>query len=108
MDGQILVFAGLGLCVTFMVYLLCVHAIPGGGGDPGTGEMHLLPEPLYSIPTDSTFITTISSTSNGRIFMAGKDGALYELIYQVTFSFLLYLVLLCLFLICWTCGLPSY
>ena len=51
------------------------------------GEMHLLPEPLYSIPTDSTFITTIAGTANGRIFMAGKDGALYELIYQVTFLF---------------------
>ena len=49
--------------------------------------MHLLPEPLYSIPTDSTFITTIAGTANGRIFMAGKDGALYELIYQVTFLF---------------------
>jgi nuclear pore complex protein Nup155 len=54
-----------------------------GAGDPGTGEMHLLPEPLYSIPTDSTFITTIAGTNSGRIFMAGKDGALYELIYQV-------------------------
>ena len=48
------------------------------------GEMHLLPEPLYSIPTDSTFITTIAGSSNGRIFMAGKDGALYELIYQAS------------------------
>ncbi|KAK7100912.1 nuclear pore complex protein Nup155-like [Littorina saxatilis] len=53
-----------------------------GGGDFSTGEMHLLPEPLYSIPTDSTFITAITGTDNGRIFMAGKDGALYELIYK--------------------------
>ncbi|XP_076462327.1 nuclear pore complex protein Nup155-like isoform X2 [Babylonia areolata] len=51
-------------------------------GEPGSGEMHLLPEPLYSIPTDNTFITSIVGTDNGRIFMAGKDGALYELIYQ--------------------------
>nr|KAG5703923.1 hypothetical protein BaRGS_008182 [Batillaria attramentaria] len=31
---------------------------------------------------DSTYITAIAGTDCGRIFMAGKDGALYELIYQ--------------------------
>lgn len=54
----------------------------GPSGEGWGGEMHLLPEPLYSIPTDSTFITAIAGTEQGRIFMAGKDGALYELIYQ--------------------------
>ena len=76
------------LCVMF-IGVVCYHS-PGGGGDPGMGEMHLLPEPLYSIPTDSTFITAIAGTANGRIFMAGKDGALYELIYQVTFLFIFF------------------
>lgn len=56
----------------------------GGGGEAAVGEMHLLPEPLYSIPTDNTFITAIAGTDLGRIFLAGKDGALYELIYQVS------------------------
>ncbi|ESO88145.1 hypothetical protein LOTGIDRAFT_234706 [Lottia gigantea] len=46
------------------------------------GEMHLLPDPLFSIPTDNTFITYITGTDDGRIFMAGKDGCLYELAYQ--------------------------
>ncbi|KAK7492894.1 hypothetical protein BaRGS_00015841 [Batillaria attramentaria] len=54
----------------------------GSAGEGWGGEMHLLPEPLYSIPTDSTYITAIAGTDCGRIFMAGKDGALYELIYQ--------------------------
>ncbi|XP_052257804.1 nuclear pore complex protein Nup155-like [Dreissena polymorpha] len=45
-------------------------------------EMHLLPEPLFSIPTDNTYIMSILGTESGRIFMAGKDGCLYELAYQ--------------------------
>ncbi|BFZ16747.1 hypothetical protein BsWGS_19786 [Bradybaena similaris] len=54
----------------------------GMSGDYLTGEMHLLPEPLFSIPTDGVYITSIVGTNNGRVFMAGKDGCLYELIYQ--------------------------
>ena len=49
-------------------------------------EMHLLPEPLFSIPTDNTNVISMVGTHNGRIFMAGKDGCLYELAYQVMFS----------------------
>lgn len=44
--------------------------------------MQLLPDPLFSIPTDNTYILSISSTDLGRIFMAGKDGCLYEIAYQ--------------------------
>lgn len=46
------------------------------------GGMQLLPDPLFSIPTDNTYILSISSTDLGRIFMAGKDGCLYEIAYQ--------------------------
>ncbi|XP_023215500.1 nuclear pore complex protein Nup155-like [Centruroides sculpturatus] len=45
-------------------------------------EMHLLAEPLFSIPTDNSYMLTISGIHNGRIFMGGKDGCLYELAYQ--------------------------
>ncbi|KAF3849089.1 hypothetical protein F7725_015586 [Dissostichus mawsoni] len=38
--------------------------------------------PLFSIPTDNTYIISITSTDLGRIFMAGKDGCLYEIAYQ--------------------------
>ncbi|XP_072272710.1 nuclear pore complex protein Nup155 [Pyxicephalus adspersus] len=44
--------------------------------------MQLLPDPLYSIPTDNTFLLSITSTNNGRIFLSGKDGCLYEVAYQ--------------------------
>ncbi|XP_022254882.1 nuclear pore complex protein Nup155-like, partial [Limulus polyphemus] len=44
--------------------------------------MHLLPEPLYTLPTDNTLIQTIAGADNGRIFLGGKDGCLHELVYQ--------------------------
>ncbi|KAL5017128.1 hypothetical protein ScPMuIL_006717 [Solemya velum] len=50
--------------------------------DANSGAMHLLPEPLFSVPTDNTYIMEICGSRNGRIFMAGKDGCLYELAYQ--------------------------
>lgn len=51
------------------------------------GGMQLLPDPLYSLPTDNTTLNTIS-TDNGRIFLAGKDGCLYEVAYQVSLTFI--------------------
>ncbi|KAM5264755.1 nuclear pore complex protein Nup155 isoform 2-T2 [Ctenodactylus gundi] len=50
--------------------------------DSMSGGMQLLPDPLYSLPTDNTYLLTITSTENGRIFLAGKDGCLYEVAYQ--------------------------
>ncbi|KAA8584581.1 hypothetical protein FQN60_008366 [Etheostoma spectabile] len=53
-----------------------------GLSDSMSGGMQLLPDPLFSIPTDNTYILSITSTDLGRIFMAGKDGCLYEIAYQ--------------------------
>uniref|UniRef100_A0A8C5EGR8 Nuclear pore complex protein Nup155 n=1 Tax=Gouania willdenowi TaxID=441366 RepID=A0A8C5EGR8_GOUWI len=53
-----------------------------GLNDSMSGGMQLLPDPLFSIPTDNTYILSITSTNLGRIFMAGKDGCLYEIAYQ--------------------------
>ena len=36
-----------------------------------------------SVPSDNVSMTSIVGTDNGRIFMCGNDGHLYELIYQV-------------------------
>lgn len=55
--------------------------------DSMCGGMQLLPDPLYSLPTDNTYLLTITSTDNGRIFLAGKDGCLYEVAYQVSLAF---------------------
>ncbi|XP_077377785.1 nuclear pore complex protein Nup155-like isoform X2 [Festucalex cinctus] len=53
-----------------------------GLNDIMSGGMQLLPYPLYSIPTDKVHILSVTSTDLGRIFMAGKDGCLYEITYQ--------------------------
>ncbi|XP_030624241.1 nuclear pore complex protein Nup155 [Chanos chanos] len=53
-----------------------------GLNDSMSGAMQLLSDPLYSIPTDNTYMLAITSTDQGRIFLAGKDGCLYEIAYQ--------------------------
>ncbi|XP_064833837.1 nuclear pore complex protein Nup155-like isoform X2 [Oncorhynchus masou masou] len=50
--------------------------------DGMSGGIQLLPDPLYSIPTDNTYHLAITSTDLGRIFLAGKDGCLYEVAYK--------------------------
>ena len=50
-------------------------------------EMHLLPEPLFSISSDNSYLLHSVGTLNGRIFTAGKDGCLYEITYQVFYEF---------------------
>lgn len=44
--------------------------------------MHLLPEPLFTLPTDSTYMMCVAGTASGRIFLGGKDGCLYEFAYR--------------------------
>ena len=46
------------------------------------GGRELTLHPLqYSCPTDATIMNDITSTPDGRIFLAGADEALYELVY---------------------------
>ena len=45
------------------------------------GELTLIPTPL-TIPSDNVNIISIQGTMNGRIFLTGRDGNLYELAYQ--------------------------
>lgn len=45
-------------------------------------EMQLMNKPIFVINTDNVSIASIEGTSDGRIFLGGRDGALYELQYQ--------------------------
>jgi len=45
-------------------------------------ELHLLPEPLFTLPCEQLVTKSLQGTGNGRIFMGGKDGQLYEFGYQ--------------------------
>lgn len=44
--------------------------------------MHLQPEPLFHLPTDNVGMMCVEGTPEGRIFLGGKDGSLYEVTYQ--------------------------
>ncbi|XP_034956535.1 nuclear pore complex protein Nup155 [Zootoca vivipara] len=71
--------------VDIVILGLSYATLQGGSGslnDSMSGGMQLLPDPLYSLPTDNTYLLTITSSENGRIFLAGKDGCLYEIAYQ--------------------------
>ncbi|XP_015777308.1 PREDICTED: nuclear pore complex protein Nup155-like [Acropora digitifera] len=48
--------------------------------------MHLRPDPLFSIPSDNIYLTCMTGTHSGRIFLGGKDGCVYEVIYQAADS----------------------
>lgn len=70
------------MCFRLSGSSLCFSVVVIGLNDSMSGGMQLLPDPLFSIPTDNTYILSITSTDLGRIFMAGKDGCLYEIAYQ--------------------------
>jgi nuclear pore complex protein Nup155 len=46
------------------------------------GDLLLVPEPIFSVPTDNVVMNVIRGTADGRIFLGGKDGCLYEVVYQ--------------------------
>ena len=50
-------------------------------------ELHLLPEPLFCLPSDNISMTSVLGTCTGRIFLAGKDGCLYEVVYHVSIRY---------------------
>ena len=46
------------------------------------GDLLVIPEPIFTLPTDNIEIRVIKGTEDGRIFLGGSDGCLYEIIYQ--------------------------
>ncbi|XP_074992245.1 nuclear pore complex protein Nup155-like isoform X1 [Calonectris borealis] len=79
--GDLAYFDGLSETI-LAVGLVKPRGGTGSLNDNMSGGMQLLPDPLYSLPTGNTYILAITSTDNGRIFLAGKDGCLYEVAYQ--------------------------
>lgn len=44
--------------------------------------VEIMPEPLFTIPTDNILMGVIAGTNDGRIFLGGKEGSLCEVAYQ--------------------------
>lgn len=45
-------------------------------------EMQLINKPIFLLNTDNVAITTVQGTDDGRVFLGGRDGCLYEIFYQ--------------------------
>ncbi|KAH0999149.1 hypothetical protein HUJ04_005994 [Dendroctonus ponderosae] len=48
----------------------------------GEAEIHLIPDPVFTLPTDGNTVTTIATTHSGRLFFGTKEGSLFEIAYQ--------------------------
>ncbi|KAJ9533501.1 hypothetical protein QJQ45_026553, partial [Haematococcus lacustris] len=78
------------LCTTTEVVLLgvCPGRRPPGppGSRPDPVGLTLQPLPLYSVPSDNVVMTRVVTSPQGRIFLGGADGHLYELHYAAADS----------------------
>ena len=86
-----LVLPKTGVFQPHIQYLLCLATtveivllgVSFSGSSSNYEDMHLLPEPLFAVPTDGAYITSIAGSASGRIFMGAKDRCIYEFSYQV-------------------------
>lgn len=51
-------------------------------------EIQLIPDAVFTLPTDGSTITTVAGSNSGRIFLGSKDGSLFEIAYQVCCLFI--------------------
>ena len=68
----------------FPCYQLILVGVCCSGGGDGTdpyAEISLQPLPEYTVPSDGVTMTCVACTDIGRIFLAGRDGHVYELHY---------------------------
>ncbi|KAJ4843720.1 hypothetical protein Tsubulata_012870 [Turnera subulata] len=56
-------------------------SVSGDGTDP-YAEVALQPLPDYTVPSDGVTMTSVVCTDKGRIFLSGRDGHVYELLYS--------------------------
>lgn len=61
--------------------LVGVCCTEGPDGRDPYAEISVQPLPDYTISSDGVTMTCITCTNKGRIFTAGRDGHIYELLY---------------------------
>ncbi|CAN7098474.1 unnamed protein product [Brassica rapa subsp. narinosa] len=71
----------LVLATPVELVLVGVCCIEGPDGRDPYAEISVQPLPDYTISSDGVAMTCVSCTNKGRIFMAGRDGHIYELLY---------------------------
>lgn len=48
----------------------------------GLPTVLLIPDPIFKLSTDNAILSVLAGTDDGRIFLGGNDGCLYEIVYQ--------------------------
>lgn len=76
---QFIFFVNSVVCYQLILVGVCCSRA-GDGTDP-YAEVSLQPLPEYTVPSDGVTMTCITCTNTGRIFLAGRDGHIYELQY---------------------------
>lgn len=66
----------------YQLILVGVCCSGGADGSDPFAEVSLQPLPDYTIPSDGVTMTCVTCTDKGRIFLAGRDGHIYELLYS--------------------------
>uniref|UniRef100_A0A1J3JBM7 Nuclear pore complex protein NUP155 n=1 Tax=Noccaea caerulescens TaxID=107243 RepID=A0A1J3JBM7_NOCCA len=71
----------LVLATPVELVLVGVCCSEGPDGRDPYAEISVQPLPDYTISSDGVTMTCVTCTNKGRIFMAGRDGHIYELLY---------------------------
>uniref|UniRef100_A0A1J3FUM3 Nuclear pore complex protein NUP155 n=1 Tax=Noccaea caerulescens TaxID=107243 RepID=A0A1J3FUM3_NOCCA len=71
----------LVLATPVELVLVGVCCAEGPDGRDPYAEISVQPLPDYTISSDGVTMTCVTCTNKGRIFMAGRDGHIYELLY---------------------------
>ncbi|CAA7033766.1 unnamed protein product [Microthlaspi erraticum] len=72
----------LVLATPVELVLVGVCCTEGPDGRDPYAEISVQPLPDYTISSDGVTMTCVTCTNKGRIFMAGRDGHIYELLYS--------------------------
>lgn len=73
------------LIVTTPIEIVVLGVIfADGNATGGTAQMQLMDKPIFTVCTDNVAMTAIVGTADDdrRIMLGGRDGCLYELVYQ--------------------------
>ena len=70
------------MCITTAVEIILLGLTFNTDDQGEVCDLVLVPDKMFSIPTDNIIMDVIEGTMNGRIFLGGKDGCIYEVIYQ--------------------------
>lgn len=75
------------LVLTTSLEITVLGVILAAPADKKAGdELQLTPDIIYSLSTDGVPLNVVKGTKCGRIFMGGRDGNLYELVYRKEMS----------------------